>query len=92
MCGIFGIIGDNGYIKADIKILAKHATQRGQDSSGLMLNKSSGYSVIRADKKLTKLVNEVDLDNVQMALGHSRLITDGVGDNQPYLSSYSCFS
>ena len=51
MCGIFGIIGRTKTFDSDLRILARHATQRGRDSSGLMVH-DQDYSIIRAEYQL----------------------------------------
>jgi hypothetical protein len=84
MCGIFGIIGRDQNFWSDLKVLAKHATQRGRDSSGLMTF-AGKYSVVRAEYSLSRLIKKVDLRNSDVVLGHSRLITDGATDNQPFI-------
>ena len=84
MCGIFGIIGRNVDFASDLKVLAKHATQRGRDSSGLMTF-AKEYSVVRAEYSISHLIKKVDLGKVKVILGHSRLITDGASDNQPFV-------
>ena len=84
MCGIFGIIGRDKNFWSDLKVLAKHATQRGRDSSGLMTF-AGKYSVVRAEYSLSRLIKKVDLRNSDVVLGHSRLITDGATDNQPFI-------
>ena len=86
MCGIFGIIGRDKNFIPDLRVLASHATQRGRDSSGLMTF-GKDYSVVRAEYSLSRLIKNVELQNVSIALGHSRLITDGAVDNQPVVST-----
>ena len=85
MCGIFGIIGRDNNFMSDLRVLASHATQRGRDSSGLMTF-DKDYSVVRAEYSLSQLIKNVELHNASIALGHSRLITDGAVDNQPVVS------
>lgn len=82
MCGIFGIIGARNGLNRDFKILADHAMQRGRDSSGILTHHGK-YIINRADFKLTSLLARVDLSSTRLALGHSRLITNGNNDNQP---------
>ena len=84
MCGIFGVIGNCAVSASDLKVLAKHATQRGRDSSGLMTFIEE-YSVVRAEYSLSQLIKKVDLRKAKVILGHSRLITDGASDNQPFV-------
>jgi len=90
MCGIFGIV-DNGKINLDeLNILANHARQRGRDSSGLILQRESGVDVYRADYDIRKLIKKVNVRKSVAALGHSRLITNGLSDNQPVVRGDVC--
>lgn len=85
MCGIFGVISNRSDPHHDLVSLAKHAQQRGKDSSGLLLYRESNYSVYRADYKINTLINEVNLSGCNLVVGHSRLITNGFSDNQPVI-------
>lgn len=85
MCGIFGIISQAPIIEQELELLARHAQQRGRDSSGLLLWRQDHYQVYRAEYPITKLLGELGTLAVNMAVGHSRLITNGLGDNQPVL-------
>lgn len=48
------------------------------------------YQIYRADYSITKLVSLVKLHNNKMLLGHSRLITNGLSDNQPVVRDHVC--
>jgi len=85
MCGIFGIISQAPVIEQELELLARHAQQRGRDSSGLLLWRQDHYQVYRAEYPITQLLGELGTLAVNMAVGHSRLITNGLGDNQPVL-------
>lgn len=85
MCGIFGAISENKINKNDVQKLAKHSQQRGVDSSGLIYFGEAGYKVRRVDFKLQNLLKRVDLSGATVVFGHSRLITNGVTDNQPVI-------
>ncbi|KJY84157.1 glucosamine 6-phosphate synthetase [Vibrio galatheae] len=85
MCGIFGVISDKFINKEHFKVLAKHSRQRGRDSSGIVKYDENGYATIRADYDIKKLLNQVELGQSSLALGHSRLITNGLSDNQPVI-------
>ena len=87
MCGIFGIVAEHIVQNEDLKVLAEHARQRGRDSSGLVLGASSGYKAYRADYDVRKLLSGVRFGSFSVALGHSRLITNGLSDNQPVIRS-----
>lgn len=82
MCGIFGIISDSLKIKADTECLAKHAMQRGRDASGFLYY-NSDYKIIKSNEQITSLLPQVEYLETEFIMGHSRLITNGNGDNQP---------
>jgi len=89
MCGIFGLVSNDTVDIKDLKILLKHAQQRGQDSSGLIyFNKN--YCINRADYSISKLVNKIRPYSSNIVLGHSRLITNGLSDNQPVIRADIC--
>ena len=90
MCGIFGIISSNPMVGSDLRSLAEHSEQRGKDSSGLFISKSGGYELHRANQAITSLLKKVSLDNAGFAMGHSRLITNGLADNQPVYRDSVC--
>lgn len=90
MCGIFGIISKTRYNKKDLKILVNHSQQRGKDSSGLIYNIKDQYLINRSDFPITTLLNEVDLYKGPIIMGHSRLITNGLSDNQPVVRNGIC--
>ena len=84
MCGIFGQIGPQGIDSKILTTLARHAQQRGLDSSGVVTASASGYSIYRADFSLSSLLKKAPPpDCMGFAMGHSRLITNGMDDNQP---------
>jgi len=82
MCGIFGIVSQQKVNKNDLKQLASHSQQRGKDSSGLVYLENS-IKVKIADYDIIKLLNNVKPYNSSFVFGHSRLITNGLEDNQP---------
>lgn len=91
MCGIFGIISDKALPKKVIKDIVIHSRQRGKDSSGLMvLNSNNKYNIFRADYDIVTLLKEVNPFQNRVILGHSRLITNGLSDNQPVISNGVC--
>ncbi|MEG0107647.1 MAG: hypothetical protein RR705_02185 [Lachnospiraceae bacterium] len=90
MCGIFGVISSSKFLREDLEILAKHAQQRGRDSSGLMYAERDEYHVDRANFSIKKLLSKVDFGPQIFAMGHSRLITNGLADNQPVLRDDVC--
>lgn len=83
MCGIFGIISSSPVPKKDLASLVEHAQQRGRDSSGLVVFDKGVYSIHRSDYVVTRLLDEVRPHSSPLVMGHSRLITNGLEDNQP---------
>jgi glutamine---fructose-6-phosphate transaminase (isomerizing) len=83
MCGIFGVISGVKVPTQAIQKLATHSEQRGKDSSGLLFDSALNYQMFRATKAITSLLNDVRLDSATFVMGHSRLITNGLADNQP---------
>ncbi len=82
MCGIFGFIGPDALESSSAKFLVKHAQQRGRDSSGMVIHEADGYHAYRADYQIDWLLKRIPpLGN--LFFGHSRLVTNGTGDNQP---------
>ena len=90
MCGIFGQISSSGANKKNIKEIVRYSGQRGMDSSGLIYFEDGTYNVCRADYKIAKLLRKVKPYESQVVLGHSRLITNGLGDNQPVVRGNIC--
>ncbi|MCZ8293233.1 MAG: glucosamine 6-phosphate synthetase [Hylemonella sp.] len=70
-------------VESEINALVKHSQQRGRDSSGLVTYVDNTYHVYRADYPITRLLKEVRPQASHLVLGHSRLITNGLADNQP---------
>lgn len=90
MCGIFGIIAVQSIRTTELKHLAHHAKQRGKDSSGLILFDSMQYTVHRADYPIDRLLRQLQPIQSSIVMGHSRLITNGLGDNQPVVRDGVC--
>lgn len=90
MCGIFGIISDSPVCKENLMKLVKHSQQRGKDSSGLIKFEGNKYNVSRADYNIMQLLREVKPYSSNIVLGHSRLITNGLKDNQPVVRGRVC--
>jgi predicted glutamine amidotransferase len=92
MCGIFGQVASSKVDRKNLDILVQHSEQRGMDSSGLIYyeNKDMTYKIDRADYKIEKLLKKVEPYSSQIVLGHSRLITNGLGDNQPVVRDDMC--
>lgn len=83
MCGIFGLVSKTGQTQSDLRTLAHHAEQRGRDSSGLVVARADKYDVQRADFEIHRLLKKVTVGDTRLVMGHSRLITNGLADNQP---------
>ena len=83
MCGIFGVVSRDKVNASKLSILANHARQRGRDSSGLAFFQDDSYKVIRADYDIKKLLVKNSFLPERIVFGHSRLITNGLDDNQP---------
>lgn len=84
MCGIFGFVGEISDSVSVSNLLAQHAKQRGQDSSGVaLLTPEGALHVSRADHSIDLLLKNVETSHSQFLFGHSRLITNGMADNQP---------
>lgn len=90
MCGIFGQISSSRINKENFEKLVKHSEQRGVDSSGLICYENNRYKISRADYNIEKLLNKLKPYNSHIVLGHSRLITNGLGDNQPVIRDNIC--
>jgi len=84
MCGIFGIISNTNFDFNDLKILAKNARQRGKDSCGFLEYDGYKYSVSRYDLDLKTTINNINKKG-KIIIGHSRLVTNSMVDNQPIL-------
>lgn len=85
MCGIFGVISHGKVDSKSLNVLAKHARQRGRDSSGIITHSTKGYQTFRADYDINQLLKKISIKDATLCLGHSRLITNGLKDNQPVM-------
>jgi hypothetical protein len=84
MCGIFGAVGSRAVDVSKVRTLAEHSKQRGSDSSGILWSNHLGdYQQIKADRAINTIVGKIPNLNISMIVGHSRLITNGMDDNQP---------
>lgn len=90
MCGIFGIVSNTEISAVELALLAHHSEQRGKDSSGLFLSSSSGYDLHRANNPISSLLRDVYTFTTGLVMGHSRLITNGLADNQPVYRDSIC--
>lgn len=90
MCGIFGIVAEKPLSKSVTLDIVTHSRQRGKDSSGLIILNNNSYHAYRADYDIVKLLKEVKPYYSNILLGHSRLITNGLSDNQPVIRKGVC--
>jgi predicted glutamine amidotransferase len=90
MCGIFGQIAKQKVDKSHLKTLVNYAKQRGVDSSGIIHYSDGRYKIDRADFDIEKLLTQVKPYTSNIVLGHSRLITNGLNDNQPVIRDNIC--
>lgn len=90
MCGIFGVVSKGKVDRKKFDSLVKHSQQRGVDSSGLIYHVNDSYKVNRADYNVDKLLQKIKPYHTKVVLGHSRLITNGLGDNQPVVKGNIC--
>lgn len=90
MCGIFGAIGTASVHQNNLETLVLHSRQRGRDSSGLVYHRLGKYNVDRADFDISRLLKTVNVQDFNAIFGHSRLITNGLADNQPVVRDGIC--
>jgi glutamine---fructose-6-phosphate transaminase (isomerizing) len=86
MCGIFGVISKVGFKASsrDLSNLISHSEQRGRDSSGFLLyDDQKSYEIHKADYRISRLYKTIYDREVKLIFGHSRLVTNGISDNQP---------
>jgi glucosamine--fructose-6-phosphate aminotransferase (isomerizing) len=86
MCGIFGVIGPN-INRREVSLLSSHAKQRGKDSSGLVLLNNKNLTIFKSDSMIDQIKNKIKYNDLELVLGHSRLVTNGYRDNQPLFNS-----
>lgn len=90
MCGIFGAISPQPVSQNDLRILIDHSQQRGKDSSGFLTFSENAYRVDRANYPISRLAKEIKPYDSQIVIGHSRLVTNGLLDNQPVIRGDIC--
>jgi glucosamine--fructose-6-phosphate aminotransferase (isomerizing) len=83
MCGIFGVVSANPIELDFFARLGKLSERRGKDSSGAVYLDNNSYRAVRADKQFSHLMSDLHIPRSAVAIGHSRLITNGQADNQP---------
>jgi glucosamine--fructose-6-phosphate aminotransferase (isomerizing) len=90
MCGIFGIVSDSNVNQSELVLLTRHAQQRGRDSSGLFFLDKGKYSIYRASFPIDQLLTKSQVTQWNLVIGHSRLVTNGLQDNQPIYRGDVC--
>jgi len=91
MCGIFGIVPHENKIIRDVISKKKFdqfliaSQRRGRDSSGYVTLQNKKIKIIKRDIPLIKVLNYKAVKNTPFCFGHSRLITNGLKDNQPVI-------
>jgi glucosamine--fructose-6-phosphate aminotransferase (isomerizing) len=90
MCGIFGIISKKPIDNCILSRLAIHSERRGKDSSGLYLLDDNQHQLYRSTESVTRLLKRVGLVAAKVVIGHSRLATNGLLDNQPIYRDSIC--
>ena len=90
MCGIFGLISQYTIDHNHFEKIITHARQRGRDSSGLIYFSDNEYKVERANYDIKKLTKKSHALKSPIIFGHSRLITNGLCDNQPVVRNGIC--
>jgi glucosamine 6-phosphate synthetase-like amidotransferase/phosphosugar isomerase protein len=90
MCGIFGVVSRSTAKFDELFVLAQHSEQRGKDSSGLFISNNNGYDLYRDNTAISALLNRVSTSATGLVMGHSRLITNGLADNQPVYRDGVC--
>ncbi len=84
MCGVFGVIGRKIISEqSTLRKLVQNTELRGRDASGFIVLNDERLHIYRADTRAQKLFSKTKIYNCQLILGHSRLITHGLHDNQP---------
>ena len=85
MCGIVGIISSDKVSKKDLLKISKDAERRGLDSSGIIFNRNKDICIKKANKPLTNLLGVSNFKETNFIMGHSRLITNSLNENQPVI-------
>ena len=90
MCGIFGAIRSINNVgkisRSKVLVLAEKSLERGRDACGLINLTENQLSVYRSDGTIDKLIRDATISiQTQFIFGHSRLITNGMAENQPVI-------
>ena len=83
MCGI--VAYNSSVTLSDAKKLFKLSMSRGRDSSGLFYLKRDGLEsrLFKSPEPIDKLLKKVDISDAEFVMGHTRLVTNSTGTNQP---------
>jgi glucosamine--fructose-6-phosphate aminotransferase (isomerizing) len=91
VCGIFGAVSPKNINFSSVKVLAAHAERRGSDSSGFLTLRGTDYTLHRANLPVTRLLDDIDGERgLNFIMGHGRLVTNGLNDNQPVYRDGIC--
>lgn len=84
MCGLFGFISQSEAVgpKRYVRLM-RQAEHRGRDASGLILERNGTYVLRRAGIPIRSLSLKEQPWRSKFVLGHSRLVTHGMHENQP---------
>jgi glucosamine--fructose-6-phosphate aminotransferase (isomerizing) len=91
MCGIIGFIKTQNDIqslplsKKNFRFLIQHTEKRGRDSSGYVSIEENKIKVVKKDYSLSKILKYNNVLKSNLFFAHSRLITNGLSDNQPVI-------
>ena len=94
MCGIFGGIINpvstkktHQSFQRSLLSLAASAERRGSDSFGLVYNQAQQYHCETSITSSKALLGRINFQKVDVVVGHSRLVTNGVRYHQPITTS-----
>ena len=93
MCGIFGQISKNKINRKAINKLSLLSSRRGKDSSGLVFFSNNRYNITKSDTNISNVIKNIDdnyYKNSKLVIGHTRLITNSLNDNQPVVRNKIC--
>jgi glutamine---fructose-6-phosphate transaminase (isomerizing) len=97
MCGIVGYIGQNENARDVVINGLRRLEYRGYDSAGICLKQENGFNVIKTIGGVDNLYDALpeDLENGNIAIGHTRWATHGVPSQinaHPHVSMHGTIS
>jgi len=97
MCGIVGYIGQNENARDVVINGLRRLEYRGYDSAGISLKQENGFNVIKTIGGVDNLYDALpeDLENGNIAIGHTRWATHGVPSQinaHPHVSMHGTIS